>query len=192
MYLVLQNFYRPTPLIRTTLRLRALIILINFPLIVTLLRHQWRTDFLYGAGAYVFLTHSTYDRTLFCRLGSVLRRTLLKKQRFFWHQNLLSGLKYWTFWYLQTSVSEITYPSGMYSLTETSVFNSYYYPTRLTNFGLINKFFRQVLFMFLLTLLPLWPVLTRSFRSQTKFLTYTSSLLLLPYYNTKIFKIHYV
>ena len=188
----MQNFHRPTTKLKTTLRVRALVVLRNLPLLQTLLRRHWLAVFLYGSATDMQTPALYVDWLQFRFLGKVLRRALLKAKRFFWRFNLLPALRYWAFYHLEHSLSENTLPILKWQVTQTPIYNLYYTPVRMPNFGLINKSFRQVLFVFLLLLLPLWPTISRRFVFKTQFLSYTLTLTLLPYYNTKIFKIHYL
>lgn len=172
--------------------MKCLFVLLNTPSILTLLVHHRLRGFGTHNQPLTFANKLFSELHLFTHLGHAVRRACLKPKRFFWRANFAPGVRYWGLRALIPTENLDLVTTREYAISTNYTWNRYYVPTRMTNWGLINKPFRQTLFLFLTLLLPSWPFFNKQYRFQTKFLAALPTLNLLPFYNTKIFKIYYL
>lgn len=187
-----QNFLNSTIFFKTTGKLKALHIIRNGILILSLMQSLWHLFFYKATSIYTFPQFIVEEAGLFNHLHEAITKSVLKIRKFFWSFNFIFSLKYQALSFFPMQTNRLTPILPQFFLKNFFFLNLYYKPVYVSTLGLLNKPFRKVLVLFLKLLLNFWPCLSSVFAFRRSFFISFTPFLLCPFLNEKIFKIYEV
>jgi len=191
---VVQNFYKHSPYIKTTYKIKLLWVFKNSRFISTLSKFHYLSlvhDFNIIRSTLLTPTTRTALPLLLTSFFENIEHLMFKKHpktpKSFWKINFDSSLKYNLFRNLLVPSKDAT----TVSLPQTNfIYNQYYWPLFVANVSLHHKLYRTLFITYLFHTISIWPKLNNHFNLILKYYLVNDNFLLLGYYNKYYFKVY--
>jgi len=191
---VVQNFYKQSPFIKITYKIKLLWVLKNSQLLLSLAKFHYLSlvhDFSILRSTLSTLTTKTILPLLlgsfFENIQYLMFKKHLKAPKTFWKINFDTSLKYNLF---QNLLLKSNTSTNVVVPQEKFLFNQYYWPLLVANVSLHKKLYRTFLITYLFHTISFWPKLNNHFNLILKYYLINDNFLLLGYYNKYYFKVY--
>lgn len=191
---VVQNFYKHSPYVKITYKIKLLWVFKNSRFISTLSKFHYLSlvhDFNIIRSTLLTPTTKTILPLLltsfFENIEHLMFKKHLKTPKSFWKINLDSSLKYNLFKNMLETTNE---PSSISLPQNNFIYNQYYWPLFVANVSLHKKLYRTFFITYLFHTISIWPKLNNHFNLILKYYLISDNFLLLGYYNKYFFKVY--